>query len=148
MHQPIDPLANSAIKFIRMNTGEDLLAGITYLDDKKIFKLENPLRVIYAIHPKDTGRLIVTLTDWVFPHVCESKEFYIKSSDIVTTGNPNQSILSYYKESVTKKRFSMVDTSLTEDNEASDLEEMTQNELQVLDDLMKEVKTISKRKLH
>ena len=68
MHQPIDgdPNQSPTIKFIRMNTGEDIIAEIVKYseDNEDIYVLVNPLKVLYTI--SKTHGVSIALMQWVF----------------------------------------------------------------------------------
>jgi len=98
MHQPIS--SNTDIKFIRLNTGEDIISEITEINygEKSSFILKNPLKVLYVT--SKTSSLAISLMQWVFHRICEDQEFRMNSNDIIIMGNPTSSMLEYYLNSV------------------------------------------------
>ena len=94
MHQPVE---ENNIKFIRMNTGEDVLTEIT--KEGKDYCFINPLKVVYGLTPKKDG-IIITLAQWVVDSICEKQEFNIKINDVLMIGEPSQEIIEYYHEAI------------------------------------------------
>ena len=54
MHQETEPIIS--IKFVRMNTGEDLITEFSDAENDICFV--NPLKVIYGLTPKQDGMII------------------------------------------------------------------------------------------
>jgi hypothetical protein len=100
MHQPID--SSYDIKFVRLNTGEDLITEIIEVkkDDEAYYILRNPLKVLYMSSMRNSSALSISLMQWVFHRICEDQDFMIYPMDIVTMGKPSNSMLEYYVSSV------------------------------------------------
>lgn len=98
MHQPVESIPE--IKFIRLNTGEDLISEVIKMEkeDGSYYVLRNPLKVLYVT--TKTSSLSISLMQWVFHRICEDQDFMIFSNDIITMGNPTPSMLEYYVNSV------------------------------------------------
>ena len=47
MHQPIE----IELKFLRLNSGEDIISEVQNLDEKTI-KIVNPLKIVYLLNEK------------------------------------------------------------------------------------------------
>lgn len=92
---------SSNVKFIRMNTGEDLLAEVTVDDKDEKCILVNPLKLVYLLGEKP-GSMMLSLIEWIFPRVCSKQEFEVYTSDIITIANPTTDIVDYYLDAVTK----------------------------------------------
>ena len=90
-------LNNSPLKFIRLKTGDDLIAEISMLETgyaKSVFKLTNPMKVIYMINNKEG--IHIALVNWIFSKVSPAEEFYIDPSDVLVLSSVNPELEEYY----------------------------------------------------
>lgn len=150
MHQPIDedPNQGPTIKFIRMNTGEDIIAEIVKYseDNEDLYVLVNPLKVLYTI--SETHGVSIALMQWVFPRICDKQEFPVYSNDIITMCSPSKQMTTYYWNVLNK--FSIPKLSKHEEEEDDyefDDVEPTDEELEYINKMLDEIKS-GKRKLH
>lgn len=93
------------VKFIRLTTGEDLVAEVTSYEDKHgnlEYRLNAPLKVLYT-QGRVEGTISVVFIQWVFSNLCKSQDFVLKDKDILTLAEPNISMIDYYYESVAKQ---------------------------------------------
>ena len=139
------------IKFIRMNTGEDLISEISKLDlknDGESYIFINPLRIIYNVNPKN-GNAIVALMQWVFPRICDKQEFRIYSADIITMCDPSESMKKYYTKSLNSfdDLISNTNAKMIDQYDEEDEDDPTDEELEEIAEMLNEIKN-KKRKLH
>jgi hypothetical protein len=99
MHQPVEFTKNE-IKFIRLNTGEDLISEVIEVkeEDDTYYILRNPLKVLYVT--SKTSSLAISLMQWVFHRICEDQDFKMYPNDIIIMGKPTGNMLEYYLNSV------------------------------------------------
>lgn len=153
MHQPIDEDTNQnpMVKFIRMNTGEDIIAEIVKCseDNEDAYILVNPLKVLYTI--SETKGVSIALMQWVFPRICDKQEFTIYSNDIITMCSPSKQMSIYYWNVLTKftdiKIGSSSDIDGYEDEDEYEDIDPTEEELEYINKMLDEIKS-GKRKLH
>lgn len=92
----------STVAFIRLNTGEDLISEMIYVEKDSIedahIILLNPLKVLYMMHPANPVKMAVSLTPWIATTIVSDsdQEFKIYESDILVTGIPSDGMLTYY----------------------------------------------------
>lgn len=86
------------IKFIRMNTGEDLLSEVK-TNSKQSMTLINPLKLVYMYEPENMS-LVITMTQWVFSEVCPNQTFIIRECDVTTMSDIPASVVDRYKKSL------------------------------------------------
>lgn len=77
------------IKFIRLNTNEDLISVVSH--EKTIIQLQNPLVINF-----DPTMKYIMLVPWVSPSFVNEQTFYIKTSEIVTMSEPSTKLISLY----------------------------------------------------
>lgn len=90
--------AEIKIKFLRLNSGEDIISEILNKDDKT-YVLINPLKIIYGINQK-TGYVSISLVQWIFPKITENLEFDISISNILIESNASISMTQYYYDTL------------------------------------------------
>lgn len=90
--------SNNEVVFIRMITGEDIIATIIDEDEAGGITVEKPLRVHYSVRPEFNNALTVSLYEWVFPGLTKSTSFLIKDKDIILVDDISDVFLKYYKQ--------------------------------------------------
>jgi hypothetical protein len=168
MSQPVDDDSENnsnskppLIKFIRLNTGEDIISEIVKYDqeDEDFYLLVNPLKIIYSIS-KSHGGISIALMQWIFPRICDKQEFTLYSNDIITMSNPSEQMETYYWNVLNKfddmgfvlspsgreqaPQYGSYDD--IEEDENDDIDP-TEEELEYINKMLEEVKN-GKRKLH
>jgi hypothetical protein len=154
MHQPVDELPdNPSIKFVRLNTGEDLVTEIVEVKDDKdeYFLFVNPLKIVYVTGQKQ-GSIMLSFIEWVFPKICSKQQFKIYPNDILTIAEVTDKMEDYYYETIIKldKYVTEVDDGIDFDSDYSGEEskgEITEEELEYLNKIIGDLKD-AKGKLH
>lgn len=147
---------SSNVKFIRMNTGEDLLAEVFPDDKDEKYTIINPLKLVYLIGERP-GSMMLSLIEWIFPRICDKQEFEVFTSDVLTIGIPTDDMIKYYFDSLSKmedvnfkfdkdhdsigKMQSMIRSNKKEE------EEISNEEMEAFSQIIDSLKS-TKRKLH
>jgi hypothetical protein len=149
MHQQVEP----NIRFIRMITGEDVLAEFvtrqsTTGNSSKMHDfhyLVNPLKVVYGMTPKQDG-MIITLGQWVFDTICDNQEFNIKMEDVLLIGNPTKEMIEYYNEAIERNKSPRkLRTIARREPEEEEFEEISDGEMEMLKSVLDGMKEAKKR---
>lgn len=132
-------MSNENILFIRMVTGEDLIADIVWNDDSVSFV--NPMKIVYLVGDS-TNSIKLSLVQWVFPRICQDQEFVINSDDILTMAPLTEELLEYYLDTI--EQTSKFENIIVESykNESNDQEE----EINSDDDLIDLIEKYSSKK--
>jgi len=135
-------MIQSAVQFIRLQTGEDIITEISEVDndDTKYYVFHNPMKIVYRISGKN-GTLAVSLMQWVFSRICSEQDFIIYPDDVITMNKTTSDMEDYYWESV--QHFTGKKEDL-EDQTSFDKFDNVEDLLADLNDLLKTDKT----KLH
>lgn len=93
-------LNEDAVKFIRMNTGEDIIAQVMEMQrgEEHYYTLYNPMKVLYLTDKE--GYMTVSLMQWVFYRIVEDQQFMVYPGDVVTVGTPTEKMKSNYWDAV------------------------------------------------
>jgi len=144
MHQPIE--TPTAIKFVRLVTGEDLISEVFTEDSEKFQKvyLINPLKIVYSFGKKST--LSISLYNWVIPEILEDNVFQIKINDILLMKEVSSDMEEYYQttleylETYTHFKKNMM-------NDYPEDEDFEESEYSYIKEMIEEMKN-GKRKMH
>lgn len=92
---------DTSVRFIRMQTGEDLIAEVTEVksDDEWYYVLHNPLKIIYTVSDRP-GILSVAMMEWIFSKVVNNTSFPVYPNDIITMVEPSIEFEEYYLETL------------------------------------------------
>lgn len=144
MHQPIE--TPTAIKFVRLVTGEDLISEVFTEDSEKFQKvyLINPLKIVYSFGKKST--LSISLYNWVIPEILEDNVFQVKMNDILLMKEVSSDMEEYYQttlehlETYTHFKKNMM-------NDYPEDEDFEESEYSYIKEMIEEMKN-GKRKMH
>jgi len=146
MHQEVE--SQNPVKFLRLNTGEDIITELVYEKDTNHYKLTNPLRIIYK-----EDALVMAFTPWIYFSICDKQEFPIFPNDVITMADPNREIVGYYKEFIKRMEdarsdFKHGDYTILEKLEPRESGELSEAEEEYLREFLENMDSGSKRKLH
>lgn len=143
-------MEDSAVKFVRLTTGEDVIAEVNYFENEKecYYVLNNPLKVVYMTGNKP-GILSISLMQWVFWRIANTQSFTIYPQDVLTVANTTDSMEEYYWSSV--DHFSEFKEKLSKQTEFDEpsYEVETEDNSDALQTILDSIKNLDpKRKLH
>lgn len=110
-------MEETSVKFIRLSTGEDILADTLIVDetenDAPHIVMYHPLKVLYMMMtngsdnglPEPYNRLSLSLINWILPTLVDKQEFKVYESDILTMAVPSEDMLGHYYEYLEEGKF-------------------------------------------
>ena len=130
-----------------MQTGEDIMASLKSIGTKQV-QLDDPMRLIFRRLP--TGQTIMMMMPWLPVELIKQNSAVIYQSDIVTTIEPKEAMVTYYDRLVTRTNEDMVDADklleeLLEEHEPEYEEDdgaLTQDQLEQI------INDVKSKKLH
>lgn len=138
------------IKIVRLQSGEDIIAG--YVEDTKTetVQLINPMTVLYK--KLASGTSILMVSPWLPIEIVENDSAMIYSSDILTVIEPKQNIIDYYQKTILEletymnEREEINQETILDwgDDEDDDIEEITEEQIK---EALEEIKN-NKKLLH
>jgi hypothetical protein len=138
MHQPVE----LQVKFLRLNTGEDIIAEL-YQQDNGEYKILNPLKILYTMNEK-TGMLAISLMHWIFPKISETIEYDLKQESIVLTSNASIQMTEYYYSMLTKTKAKQ-EYEDSDYDEYEDEEDIADEDLEYVKDKLDNIRKNNKR---
>jgi len=107
-------------KFIRLVTGEDIVANCLIDNETQYVDVESPMKVIISRF-NNSRKSILIMMPWLPLEVIDDEYATLKFEDILTMVDPKEAFIEYYNNTVDKYR------KLVESNEQ---DEMFTNELE------------------
>jgi hypothetical protein len=107
-------------KFIRLVTGEDIVANCLIDNETQYVDVESPMKVIISRF-NNSRKSILIMMPWLPLEVIDDEYVTLKFEDILTMVDPKEAFIEYYNNTVDKYR------KLVESNEH---DEMFTNELE------------------
>lgn len=93
-----------SVKFIRLNTGEDIIAYTLHVKKDDIedehYIVDMPLKVIYSTNENRNMLMSISLMQWVFSRMTDSEEFKLASKDVLLCSNASSHMTDFYYETV------------------------------------------------
>lgn len=136
---------SSDIRFIRLVTGEDIVAEVTDVANGKLM-MNNPLKVVYT-PSLQTGFLSISLMQWIFTRISKNQTFDMDLHNVLVMTDADQQLKEHYEESLIT--FSKKDPTNISDEEDDDEFGMLGNDdgVEMLNNLINKIKN-GKGKLH
>ena len=143
-------MEESTVKFVRLTTGEDIIAEVLYFEDDKVkyYVLNNPFKVVYMTGNKP-GILSISLMQWVFWRITNTQSFTVYPNDVITVADTTDSMEEYYWSSV--EHFNEYKEKLSKQTEFNDnsFESEIEDTADVVQTILDGINNIDpKRKLH
>lgn len=127
---------DNPVKFIRLNTGEDIISEVIFMEsDETHYLFVNPLKIVYNLGKRNDS-VILAFSPWIFSSLCEKQEFPVYPNDVLTIADPSEDVTGAYWEFV--ERMSI------ERNE----EMIQESEQDFLRGVLESVQQLPGRKLH
>lgn len=86
------------VKLIRLQSGEDIIAGVTESDEGEVVTLASPMVVIFKRLP--TGKAVMMMAPWLPIELIKHNAASVYTSDILTIVDPKSSMINYYTKAV------------------------------------------------
>ena len=144
------------IKFIRLITGEDIVANCLMDDKIQCVDIENPMKV-YISRFNESKKSILVMMPWLPLEVVDTEYVTLKVEDILTMANPKEVFIEYYRNTVDKYN-ELLKTTSHENMFSDELgeeyfeeeftdEEIAEHDEESLEEALEELKT-TKKVLH
>lgn len=121
------------VKIIRLQSGEDIIAGLIQDDESEMILLDNPMHLIFKRTSQGT---MMVMLPWLPIELIKDNIATIYSSDVLTIVDPKDALIEYYgnminHEQIKRMRDDTMVNNLKEalqDNDDDDESEEEENE--------------------
>ena len=79
----MNPSPEIEIRFIRLNTGEDIVTEVQKINDKTL-RIINPLKIVYYYN-EHAGVMSMSLVPWIFVRITESDHYDMDLHNILVS---------------------------------------------------------------
>lgn len=139
---------NDNLRFMRLNTGEDIITELSFIEDKEnkntYYVLSNPLKIVYSLS-ENSDQIGISLLPWVFDRLCATSQFVIFPTDVLTMTIPSDELKKYYVLFNSK----LNEYDYEQEYEGYDLksEDISKEDMQNINQAINEIKN-NKKRLH
>lgn len=98
---------NNAIKIVRLQNGEDIMANIVQDEDNDTVMLDNPMHIIFKRMP--TGQIVLMMLPWLPIEIIKENNAIIDTADILTIIEPKDDLVRHYDNVVTEAHGKMIE---------------------------------------
>lgn len=132
------------LKFIRLKTGEDIVATCMIDDETGWVDMENPMRVIIS-RMNLTSKAVLAMMPWLPLELVANEYASVKLDDVITMVDVNDSFAEYYRNALTEWQQS---SQPDEDSFGEEPDEGDACDENLLQDIMESLQDSKKRILH
>lgn len=135
------------LKFIRLKTGDDIVATCMIDEDNGWVDMENPMRVIVS-RMNLASKAVLAMMPWLPLELVANEYASVKLDDIITMVDLSDSFAEYYRNALQEwqQNTSPVDDPFGEDQ--GEDEEESPYEENVLQDILESLQDSKKRTIH
>ncbi len=87
-------ITSNDVKILRLQTGEDIMAGYYVDQETNLILLDKPMHVIFKRLP--TGRTVMMMIPWLPIELIKQNNAIIDYDDVLTVLEPREELVSYY----------------------------------------------------
>ena len=88
----------SQIKIVRLQSGEDIIADCTAIEDSDTVILNRPMHIVFK--RVSTGRSVMMMMPWLPIELIKENSAIIYEADILTVIDPKDDLVEYYSNAV------------------------------------------------
>ena len=135
------------LKFIRLKTGDDIVATCMIDEDSGWVDMENPMRVVVT-RMNLASKAVLAMMPWLPLELVANEYASVKLDDIITMVDLSDSFAEYYRNALQEwqQNTSPVDDPFGEDQ--GEDEEESPYEENVLQDILESLQDSKKRTIH
>lgn len=126
MHQPIE----IEIKFLRLNSGEDIITEVQKLDDIT-YRITNPLKIMYYYN-ENIGVMSVSLVPWIYNSISDTHQYDMEKHNILVSTNVSETMTKMYYTILNR-----IESSLEYDDDEEYDEDTIEETKEMLEDVLK-----------
>ena len=88
----------SQIKIVRLQSGEDIIADCTAIEDSDTVLLNRPMHIVFK--RVSTGKSVMMMMPWLPIELIKENSAIIYETDILTVIDPKDDLIEYYSNAV------------------------------------------------
>jgi hypothetical protein len=134
-------MTEPSVKIVRLQSGEDIIAGYLEDNNSEIVLLDNPMHLIFKRTPRGT---VMMMMPWLPIELIKDNIATIYTTDILTVVEPKEMLIEYYGNLINHEQLKAIRDSTLHDNlqeridDMNDIEELDVDEYDEPEELTKE----------
>jgi len=141
------------VKIVRLQSGEDIIAGLIQDDESEMIMLDNPMHLIFKRTSQGT---MMVMLPWLPIELIKDNIATIYSSDVLTIVDPKDALVEYYGNMINTEQLKQMrdDTMVNNlkeamnDSDEEDFEEEENEETLTKEEAMEMVHRKRSNRLH
>jgi len=134
-------MTEPSVKIVRLQSGEDIIAGYLEDNDSEIVLLDNPMHLIFKRTPRGT---VMMMMPWLPIELIKDNIATIYTTDILTVVEPKEMLIEYYGNLINHEQLKAIRDNTLQENlqeridDMNDIEELDVDEYDEPEELTKE----------
>jgi hypothetical protein len=134
-------MTEPSIKIVRLQSGEDIIAGYLQDNESELVMLDNPMHLIFKRTPRGT---VMMMMPWLPIELIKDNMATIYATDILTVVEPKEMLIEYYGNLINHEQLRAIrDNTLAENlqdriDDMNDIDELDVDEYDEPEELTKE----------
>ena len=101
------------VKIVRLQSGEDIIAGLVQDDESEMIMLDNPMHLIFKRTSQGT---VMMMLPWLPIELIKDNIATIYSSDVLTIVDPKDALVEYYGNMINTEQLKQMRDNTMVDN--------------------------------
>ena len=101
------------VKIVRLQSGEDIIAGLIQDDESEMIMLDNPMHLIFKRTSQGT---VMMMLPWLPIELIKDNIATIYSSDVLTIVDPKDALVEYYGNMINTEQLKQMRDNTMVDN--------------------------------
>ena len=101
------------VKIVRLQSGEDIIAGLIQDDESEMIMLDNPMHLIFKRTSQGT---VMMMLPWLPIELIKDNTATIYSSDVLTIVDPKDALVEYYGNMINTEQLKQMRDNTMVDN--------------------------------
>ncbi len=134
-------MTEPSIKIVRLQSGEDIIAGYLQDNESELVMLDNPMHLIFKRTPRGT---VMMMMPWLPIELIKDNIATIYTTDILTVVEPKEMLIEYYGNLINHEQLKAIKDNTLHENlqeridDMNDIEELDVDEYDEPEELTKE----------
>jgi hypothetical protein len=134
-------MTEPSIKIVRLQSGEDIIAGYLQDNESELVMLDNPMHLIFKRTPRGT---VMMMMPWLPIELIKDNIATIYTTDILTVVEPKEMLVEYYGNLINHEQLKAIQDNTLHENlqeridDMNDIDELDVDEYDEPEELTKE----------
>jgi hypothetical protein len=118
-------MTEPSVKIVRLQSGEDIIAGYLVDDESEMVMLDNPMHLIFKRTPRGT---VMMMMPWLPIELIKDNMATIYTTDILTVVEPKEMLIEYYGNLINHEQLKAIRDSTLQENLQDRIDDMNDDD--------------------